>query len=259
MTSGRAAVRDIHCHIGAPLAAEELIALMDRGGVETACVFVTPFRWSVPDHAAYEDTNDFIADSVRRFPGRLIGFACVNPYISPGKELRRCILQLGLRGVKIHPENHCFAVDGLAGGEMMETLAALQQQTGRKIPVLSHGMTTIGAMPDQFGRLAGRYPQLNFVIAHAAGFQNLYFPSLQAVLEHDNLYVDTAMTTVDDLRLREVLKLLGPGKVLFGSDHFARGQENLYGNFTFVLERAIPDESQRRMVLGGNLAGILEL
>jgi hypothetical protein len=252
-------VLDAHCHIGRGLPAEALIAMMDEAGVDKSVVFVTPFLWGLPGQADYYDTNDYIADVQRRHPERLIGFACVNPHVAPGRELRRCVEELGLKGLKIHPENHCFAVDSLVGGEMMEVMVALQQETGRRLPILSHGMTTIGAMPDQFARLAGRYPEVTIIIAHGAGFQNLYFPSFEPLAEHDNLFVDTAMTTVDDAHLIGVADKLGVEKIVFGSDHFSSAQGNLYGNFRYVLERAFPDPTDRELVMGGNMAGIMAL
>ena len=241
--------------------------MMDETGVDKAVVFSVPFAWSLPREDNYYNTNDYIAEMQRKYPDRLVGFACINPNYTghaglgmPNlavKELERCVRELGLRGVKIHPENHSFPVDSLIGSGLMNTLAALQEETGRKIPVLSHGMTTIGAMPHQFGRLAGSYPDVPIIIAHGAGFQCLYFPSMQPVGEHDNLFVDTAMTTVDDSRLIGVAQMLGVPKIIFGSDHFFRGQKNLYRNFFHILEGAFPDAADRAMILGGNMAGIL--
>jgi uncharacterized protein len=250
---------DIHCHIGAGLLAEEMVELMDRGGVRKAAVFVTPFVWGLPGHAQHHNTNDYIAEAQRQHPSRLVGFACVNPHVKPGRELERCVEQLGLRGLKIHPENHCFTIDGLIGGEMMEAVRALQKKTGRRLPILSHGMTTLGAMPDQFGRLAAAYPDVTIIIAHGGGFQNLYFPSHKPITEHENLFVDTAMTTVDDLHLVELTRRLGVGKVLFGSDHWSRGHRNLYGNFRYVLERAFPEPADRKLIFGGNAERIMGL
>jgi len=252
-------VVDGHCHIGRALSGEELIEMMNEAGVAKAVVFVTPFLWGLPGQVDYHDTNDYVAEMQRQYPGRLIGFACVNPHLKPGRELERCVNELGLRGVKIHPENHCFAVDSLIGGELMEAAVALQKETGVRIPILSHGMTTIGAMPDQFGRLAGRYPDVSIIIAHGAGFQNLYFPSFDALVEHDNLFVDTAMTTVDDLHLIGVAGRIGVRKIVFGSDHFARGQRNLYDNFRYVLGRAFPDPAERSLIMGGNMTRILAM
>ncbi len=271
--TGDALVIDAHCHIGPPLRGEELVAMMDEAGVDKAVVFPIPFLWTLPRKDNYYNTNDYIAEMQDRFPDRLIGFACINPRQTGDEalgmpdlaagELERCVRDLGLRGVKLHPENHCFSVDSLcAGGGLsssMEAIVRLQKETDRTIPVLSHGMTTLGAQPDQFARLAASYPDVSIIIAHGAGFQNLYFPSSNPIKEHANLYVDTAMCTVDDARLRGTAGSLGVERIIFGSDHFTRGHGNLYGNFFHVLERAFPDPEERGLILGGNMAGILGL
>jgi len=260
---------DLHCHIGPPLLGEELIGMMDQAGIDRAVIFPIPWLWTFPREDNYYNTNDYIADMQAKYPGRFIGFACINPQFVGHQELgmpnlavaelERCVKELGLRGLKIHPENHSFAVDMLVNSEFMKAVARLQKETNRKIPILSHGMTTIGAMPDQFGKVASRYPEVPIIIAHGAGFQNLYFPSNEAVIHNENLYVDTAMTTVDDGHLLGVAARVGVEKIIFGSDHFGRNQKNLYGNFLYVLERAFPDAEQRALILGGNLTRIMGL
>jgi uncharacterized protein len=260
-------ILDLHCHIGPPLLAEELIHLMDRAGVDQAVVFPTPFVWSLPSKENYYNTNDYIADAQARYPQRLIGFACINPAHNGSPELgmpslaalelERCVKELGLHGCKIHPENHCFAVDSLVGSAFMGTVVRLQDELGMRLPILSHGMTTIGAQPDQFVRLAAAYPGVSLVIAHGGGFQNLYFPSIQPVTQCPNLYVDTSMTTVDDSHLLNVTAALGVGKVVFGSDHFARNQGHLYENFFYVLERAFPRPEDQERVFSSTLRAIL--
>jgi hypothetical protein len=248
---------DAHCHIGKPLSGDELVERMDEAGIDQAVAFPNPTVWSLPGVAEHENTNDYIAEAQRKHPGRVIGFAYINPYLSPAKELRRGILELGLRGIKIHPEVNCFPVDSLVGGELIEAVRALQRQTGRRIPVLCHGMTTIYCMPDQFATLARAYPDVTIIIAHGAGYQNLYFPSMAPVVPLKNVYVDTSMTTIDDGRLLDITARLGADRVIFGADHFTRGQKNLYGNFLFVLERAFPDPAVRKLILGGNFQRLL--
>jgi len=73
------------------------------------------------------------------------------------------------------------------------------------------------------------------------------------------LFVDTAMTTVDDLHLIGVAARIGVRKIVFGSDHFARGQRNLYDNFRYVLGRAFPDPAERSLIMGGNMTRILAM
>jgi len=56
--------------------------------------------------------------------------------------------------------------------------------------------------------------------------------------------------------LIQMMDQAGVDKVVFGSDHFSRGQKNLYGNFFYILKRAFPDTKERKLVLGGNMAKI---
>jgi len=269
MAGASGTVVDVHCHIGPSLLAEELVSMMDEAGVDKAVVFPCPSAWSLPDPENYYNTNDYIAEAQSRYPGRLVGFTCINPHHAGDhsmkmpdlavREVRRCVTELGLRGLKLHPEQHCFTVSSLIGSALMETLVELQQQTGRKIPVLCHGMTTLGAMPEHFAMLASRYPSVPIIIAHGGGFQNLYFTSIGPIAEHDNLFVDLAMTTVDDSHLLAVADRIGVGKVLFGSDHFTRTQRNLYRNFLFMLEGAFPNAEDRQRILGGNAIQLLGL
>lgn len=264
-------VWDIHCHIGAPLLGEELLNMMDTSEVDKACIFVTPFMWSLPSPDNYFNTNDYIADMQKKFPDRFLGFVCVNPWQVGNKELGmtnivenellRCFRDLKMAGVKIHPENHCFSIDALCKGSylssLMDTISKLQMELKIKIPVLSHGMTTIGGQPDQFAKLAMSYPDINIVIAHGAGFQNLYFAEIDMAKKCPNLYFDTAMLTVDDSRFKQVFNEVGPDRIIFGSDHFNRDHTNLYTNYYYVLERAISDKRDLEKILGGNLRHIL--
>lgn len=267
MPRSSAPVIDAHCHVGSYCLAEDLLKMMDAAGVDRAVIFNHPWAWTLPRKDNYHNTNDYIADMQAKYPERLIGFACINPRYTGDpelgipnlsvQELVRCVDELGLQGLKLHPENHCFPIDFLAGSEFMRTLSRLQKKKKRKIPILSHGMTTIGCMPDQFGTLAAAHPDVPIIIAHGAGFQNLYFPSYAPLKRHANLYADTAMTTIDDAHLRGVARSVGVEKIVFGSDHFSRDHGNLYGNFFYVLEHAFPDKKEREAILGGNLARIM--
>ena len=264
---------DAHCHLGPPLLAEDLIKLMDADGVDQAIVFLSPSQWSMHAKENYYNSNDYIADVQAKYPERLIGFCCINPRYNGDKslgmpdlasqELERCVKDLGLKGVKIHPEVHCFNLDALCKGKSlnstMETLARLQRETDSRIPLIAHGMTTMGCQVDQFGKLAQDYPDVPVIIAHGAGYQNLYFANPDALRDQPNLYADTSMCTIDDNRLRGVAKLAGVEKIIFGTDAFTRGHEHLYGNFFFVLERAFPDPDDRELLFGGNISRILGL
>ena len=68
--------------------AEELVAAMDEAGVEISVVL--GMGWT--DQKICRLVNDYIIESVRRFPSRLRGFCSVNPLWGSAavREVERC-------------------------------------------------------------------------------------------------------------------------------------------------------------------------
>src|SRR5262245_14846507 len=74
---------DIHTHLGTfywgkPLGADELVRMMDRHGVERACVLPLVS----PESAPYPQTTEAAIAAFKQFPDRLIPFCCVDPRCS---------------------------------------------------------------------------------------------------------------------------------------------------------------------------------
>ena len=77
--------------------ADELIASMDKEGVDISVI--ANYGWTT--HELCVETNDYILESVDRYPQRLIGFCAVQPnsYDAAIAEVERCA-QGGIRGIK---------------------------------------------------------------------------------------------------------------------------------------------------------------
>ena len=94
---------DVHVHWGKwltmhlPAAEDGIVDAIRRSGVSKACINGI----LNPDVA---EGNDQVAAAVRRHPDDLIGFAALNPYQPRPMidELRRCVEDLGMRGLKVH-------------------------------------------------------------------------------------------------------------------------------------------------------------
>ena len=102
-----ATFRELYGNARARLAgAEDLIDSMDEHGVDLSVVMGA--GWS--DIGLARESNDYIIDSVRRFSGRLVGFASVNPAWGEQavEELERCVAE-GLVGVgELHPDTQAL-------------------------------------------------------------------------------------------------------------------------------------------------------
>jgi len=120
--------------------------------------------------------NDLVAEIVRRFPGRFVGLAGIDPWKGEAAraEMRRCREELGLVGYKFHPSMQAFRPDDARWGPIFELAAA------ERAPCLFHtGTSGIGAgmpggqgielgwsRPIHLDPLAARFPELPIVMAH---------------------------------------------------------------------------------------------
>ncbi len=208
--------------------AEELVEAMDAAGVDVAVTF--GFGWADPGLCRL--ANDYVAEAVRAYPGRLVGFAMVNPAAEGAEaELARCATA-GLRGVgELMPDGQGYTladVDVLA--PVMDTAGALGW------PVLTHTSEPVGHEYPGKGlaslapalQLAGRFPQTSLILAHWGGGLLFYelMPEVRRALAR--VYYDTAASPYlyDDAIFPLAASLVGE-RVLFGSDYPLLGQRRL--------------------------------
>lgn len=84
---------------------EKLVAAMDSAGVDLSCVFAVDYGLLTGEPGvSIADQNRAVAQAVRRFPDRLVGFLAVDPRREGAPDLlRRGVEDWGLRGLKLHP------------------------------------------------------------------------------------------------------------------------------------------------------------
>ncbi len=205
--------------------AEELVAAMDRDGVDTAVVM--GIGWT--DEGLARDVNDYIIHSVGRYGQRLVGFAGLNPATDgeAAKEADRCA-RAGLRGVgELHPDTQRFDLGDAA--TMAPLLEAAQEHW---LVVTTHCSEPAGHAYPGKGRTtpevvwrfienARRFPNVKIVCAHWGGGLPFYglMPEVGESLE--NVYFDTAASPFlyRPQVYSVVAGLVGIEKVLFGSDY----------------------------------------
>jgi len=233
---------DCHGHIGGKACHYHLpdadlrstVAEMDRQGVEKVCLFSIAGVFSDEVHG-----NDLVAQAVREYPDRFVGFTLLNPH--RGAEAMRRELERGarrgLRGIKLIPTYQGYPTEG-PGIEV-----ACQWAHERKQIVLNHDWGSLA----QIERLTARYPEACFVTGHTA--KNL-FP---AVRRRTNLFVCSCPLWDGPRDCEEVVAAIGAEKLLFGSD--LQDLPIAWGLGPILFAR-IPAEA-KRLILGGNLRRIL--
>jgi len=200
--------------------ADELMASMEQSHIDISIAL--NINWSSPRLIC--QTNDYILESVSRYPGRLQGFCSIN-LNSPQDaiaEIARCA-RLGIKGVgemriskemllnpgPVRPIIHKIIDSGLI------LLLHASEPVG-------HAYSGKGdATPEALMAFIQSFPDLKLVCAHWGGGLPFYslMPEVRKALTH--VYFDSAASPFLYSRqiYRHVVQILGPEKILFGTDY----------------------------------------
>ncbi len=276
-------VIDTHCHIGVNLintfdAEKEIFNYMDSHGVDIQVVFQVNegFCHRTPEWNPYIG-NDYIAKIQAMDPKRIIGLATVNPWNQRPKmytypphgearpmtlpirdealeELDRCILELGLNGLKMHPLEHNYEINNpTCVYPVLQRLTELQKIAGRKMLVVVHcAGDSVNNTMTAMAETAKAFPELLFIAAHA-GFIWCYGTTSSVAIPVPNLMLDLTLN-VGPYSVAEAYKECGPSRFSIGTD----------GPFDLVeikdpIVRALTgdDEEAYQLIMGGNIAKYL--
>ena len=181
------------------------IGAMDELGTELSVVF-TYDGLLHPSPAA----NDALARWVGAAPERMVAFATVDPRDpSADQEIERCVRDLGMRGVKLHPWLQGFSVhdDGL--DRICRAAARLN------VPVLFHDGTPPSSTPLQLATLARRHPETSIILGHG-GLHDLWREAIAAVLSTGNVHL--CMCATPGYAMRAIVAQCPLDRLLFGTD-----------------------------------------
>jgi uncharacterized protein len=202
-----ASLFDAHTHIGANdpdgarLTGEQLIEILTRLGARGVV-----FPMHEPN--GYREANDEILSEAASSDGRLVPFCRVSPsnYGALG-EARRCI-ELGARGIKLHPRSDDFALDSPGSREVF----ALAHR--HRLPVLIHAGRGIPALGEHTLELSAEFPGAKIILAHAAVTDLSWI--WRHLPDHPNVFIDTSWWVPVDLMI--LFSHVPPGRILFASD-----------------------------------------
>lgn len=203
------------------LGVSQIIRSMDEQRVDKSVVF--GFPWKNSD--IFREENDYILDAVERYPDRLIGLCCLDPFNKFAiTEVMRCLKQ-GLSGIG----ELAFYESGI-DETALDKLAPLFEICLKKdLPALIHTNEPVGHIypgktpntMSQIYTLVKRFPENKIVLAHWGGGIFLYNILKKEVKESlKNVYFDTAASPFlyDPEIYRLAIQLVGADKILFGSD-----------------------------------------
>lgn len=226
-------VIDAHCHVypkkiaavavkgtstfydGIPTAADGTVkGLIDIGN--SACIdrFIVQSVATTPHQT--QSINSFIAREVEQHPDRLIGLGALHPDSEDIRVDVFHILELGLKGVKLHPDIQRFKIDDKKCAQIYSLCEEYS------LPILMH----TGDYRYDFSNanrlvpVLEEFTNLTVIGAHFGGW-SVWEDSCQKLAGRKNLYVDCC-SSFEWITKEYAVKLIhayGADRVLFGSDY----------------------------------------
>jgi predicted TIM-barrel fold metal-dependent hydrolase len=219
--------------------ADHLVRAMDQSGVKTSLVSSLAYGGF-----RMEACNELMYHAMQKYPDRLLGYV----YIWPGDpkavraEVERRLAQ-GFTGIKMLVlMGYDYVYPGYA--------PAFEIANERRLPVLLHcygGQAGLDDVPV----LAERYPEVNFVLAHAGAQQVEHHIRIAGQVERAYLELCTSMATY---RAVETLYENVPlERIVWGADDLPLNMSHQLGK---VLGAQIPEEAKLQ-ILSANARRLL--
>lgn len=214
------------------VAEDEMERWLEEGDIDVQIVFQPDdaYHHSTPDWNPFLG-NDYVAKVLELFPNRTLGLATVQvwhqAYRGPGskvkrspalEELDRCILDLGMIGLRMNPIQHNYQFNNAdVVWPVLERLSELQQRVDRQLLVSVHAYgDNLNNSPEALAHTAHQFPDLLFLMQHAA-FVWGYGTVSDVAAPVDNLLLDLS-TMPQQSVVRKAYDAFGPDKFCIGTD-----------------------------------------
>jgi predicted TIM-barrel fold metal-dependent hydrolase len=258
--------------------AERLVQEMEDAGIDKTIIVALDGNFKFRNDLTYKDYNNYVADILKEYPDKFIGFAGIDPRRGEEAimELERCVESLGFRGVKFWPLTGFYPDD-------KDYYPFYQRVQELQVPILVH--SGLGprytylkyCQPIYVDTVAVDFPEINFILAHMGDpFTNQAF---YIAAKNPNVFLDISAwepvlkfsPSVFIQNLYQAKMTCGIEKILFGSDwplftHILPQPEWVEG----IKKLEIPpplklmgieefSDEEKNAILGGNAARLLKL
>jgi len=244
---------------------ELILEWMPKAGVDKAVILPLDFGMIQRAKLDVEEYNDWIFDWSARYPDKLVGFMGIDP--QRGDEairlMRKYHAKFEPKGIKIYPPTGWYPYE--------ERVAKFWKEADDMgLAVVTHSGGTPSILQEEKGRpvhfkpVLDKYPDLHLIIAHLGGMYRKDTYSMAK--DYPNLYTDCSAlqgwlpsepAVVID-RLKEALAMMGPDRVMFGSDFPLFDLSYPYEHWCrFMREENYADDDVKEKVLGLNAKRII--
>lgn len=196
--------------------------------------------------------NEFISYEVNQHPDLFTGFGTLHPDSDDIKGDVNYLMDLGLKGVKLHPDFQLFALNEERAFKLGEAI------NDAELPVLIHcgDFRYNYSNPEQLMPFLKRFPDMTVIGAHFAGW-SMWEDATEKLAGTPNLYVDlsSSLYALTPETALELIHAYGADKVLWGTDY---PMWDSVSEMDYFNKIDLTDE-ERFMILYDNASKILGL
>lgn len=231
---------DAHNHIGKKkgisVSVDDFIKNMDEAGIDKAVVF----------SFSEQIDNEYVIESVKRYPDRLFGFVTINPWSTTSEEeLEKAFSTDEIHGLKLHPVKHAYALDDLS---LLDPLFKICEKHNK--PILIFGGANVYSSPNMFAEMAMTFPKVNLIMAHGGQMYETT-SAINVAKKYKNIYIETS--SMFGIRIQNIVKKNLTNQIIFGSDTPTGDMELEMKK----IESIVKDENELNNIYSLNLMNLL--
>lgn len=185
----------------------------------------------------------------------LLSFGGIHPDTEHYKEEIDRISDMGLKGIKLHPDYQEVFIDDI------RYMRIIDRAVEKGLLVSVHGGLDVGLQevvhctPDRVLNVINSIDTHQLIIAHAGGYA--YWDEVEELLVGSNLYFDTGYTfgRISDEQLLRIISNHGADKILFATDSPWSGQKE---DVAYLRNMMLPEE-EKELIFWKNAWKLLRL
>ncbi len=225
---------DAHCHIYPDAIAPKAVSAIDtfydglpsrhyegrsedliKVGKETGVDHFVVFSVATSAHQV-ASINRFIAGEVEKAGGCMTGLGTMHLESEDMEGDLNQILQLGLKGVKMHPDIQDYVIDD----PRAMNIYAMCEEKGVPIYVHTGDYRYDRSNPNRTVNVLKAFPKLKFVGPHFGGW-SVWSEVADTLTKYSNIYVDTSSCfyTMKPDEAVKLIRAFGSDHVMFGTDY----------------------------------------
>ena len=234
-------------------------AMMDRLGIEKAVVMPLNDPWLMSMEFTIDAVHKNLYEMKHRYPGKFYAFADVDTRNAPAESvdaIRKAIVEYGLDGIKIHPNNTGVDLDS----EYNQPIFAFAQE--HRIPVAIHSWPNSEndrSAACRIVKVMEQYPDMTVIVSHMGAYQWEHLVPTRAYVDISAILPDY-VSTYGITKTNGILRKFGTDRLIFATDYpdnrFLEPDE-IYGSYFDILNQMDFTQEEAEMIACENIEKIL--